>query len=74
MTASSRYAPAVGARRRSRIGRWFERVALGAIMGGVAFVVERRLVKTIRRRAAGRGAADRGVDAELTAAPEQVDQ
>jgi hypothetical protein len=49
-------------------------MALGAIMGGVAFVVERRLVKTMRRRGAERGAADRAADAELTTAPKQVDQ
>jgi hypothetical protein len=32
------------------VGRWVERVALGAVMGAVAFVAERRLLKVIRRR------------------------
>jgi hypothetical protein len=64
----------VGRRGRSRIGRWFERVALGTIIGGVAFIVERRLVKAIRRRGAEGPAPDRGRDAELAAAPEQVDK
>jgi hypothetical protein len=68
------YAPAVGTRRRSRVGRWFERIALGAIMGAVAFVAERRLMKAMRRR----GEEPRGTPGETvelsTAAPEQVDQ
>jgi hypothetical protein len=42
-------------------------------MGGVVLVVERRLMKAIRRREEGTP-PERGEDAELTAAPEQVDQ
>lgn len=64
----------MGARRRSRVGRWFERIALGAIMGAVALVAERRLMKAMRRR----GEEPRGTSRETvelsTAAPEQVDQ
>ena len=37
-------------RRRSRAAVWLERVSLGALMSVVAFVVERRLLKVIRRR------------------------
>lgn len=73
MKVSTGYPSAVARRRRSRLGLWFERVALGAIMGGVALVVERRLVKAIRRRGDQRE-ANRGRDAELATAPEQVDQ
>jgi hypothetical protein len=61
-------------RRQSKVGRWIERVALGAVMGAVAFVVERRLLKVIRRRSrdetAGREPALGGP--ELTLAAEQV--
>jgi flagellar biosynthesis/type III secretory pathway M-ring protein FliF/YscJ len=32
------------------VARWIERLALGAVMGAVAFIAERRLVKAIRRR------------------------
>jgi hypothetical protein len=32
------------------VTRWLERIALGAVMGAVAFVAERRLLKVIRRR------------------------
>ena len=39
-------------RPQGRFSRWFERVALGAIMSVVAFVVERRLLKVIRQRGA----------------------
>jgi len=55
-----------------------ERVALGTIMGAVAFVVERRLSKALRRRddetAGPANDPGGGSDAELTTAPEQVDQ
>jgi hypothetical protein len=71
---STGYPSAVAGRRRSRLGLWFERVALGAIMGGVALVVERRLVKAIRRRGAEGESREGGGDAELATAPEQVDQ
>jgi hypothetical protein len=55
------------------MSRWVERVALGAIMGMVAFVVERRLAKVLRRRGEDeRGAAED--DVELTVAPEQVEE
>jgi hypothetical protein len=36
--------------KRGRVGLWFERVALGTILGVVAFVAERRLMKVVRRR------------------------
>jgi hypothetical protein len=52
--------------------RWFERVALSAIMGVVAFVVERRLSKALRRR--GEEGAASEEDVQLTVAPEQVDE
>jgi hypothetical protein len=32
------------------VARWLERIALGTVMGAVAFVAERRLLKVIRRR------------------------
>jgi flagellar biosynthesis/type III secretory pathway M-ring protein FliF/YscJ len=74
----------VGRRRRkrkpqTRFGRWFERVALGAVMGAVAFVVERRLVKVIKRRGReeeeARPASKQGdrQDLELTPGSKQVD-
>ena len=64
----------MGTRRRSRVGRWFERIALGAIMGAVAFVAERRLMKAMRRRGE-EPKATAGESVELsTAAPEQIDQ
>ena len=37
-------------RKRSKAAVWLERVSLGALMSVVAFVVERRLLKVIRRR------------------------
>jgi hypothetical protein len=56
------------------MGRWFERIALGAIMGAVAFVAERRLMKAMRRRGE-EPKTTAGETVELsTAAPEQVDQ
>ena len=36
--------------RRRRVTTWLERAALGAIMTVVAVVVERRLVRALRRR------------------------
>lgn len=64
----------MGTRRRSRVGRWFERIALGAIMGAVALVAERRLMKAMRRRGEEpRGSSGESVELS-TAAPEQVDQ
>jgi hypothetical protein len=58
-----------------------ERVALGAVMTMVAFVVERRLMKVIRKRGddgakapeAGRHPPGRN-DVTLTATPQQVEQ
>jgi hypothetical protein len=38
------------AKPQGRFSRWFERVALGAIMTVVALVVERRLLKVIKER------------------------
>lgn len=62
---------AVAGRRRFRT--WIERVALGAIMGAVAFVVERRLLKLLRGRdQAGPSSSPSGGRAELSAAPEDV--
>jgi hypothetical protein len=50
-----------------------ERVALGTVIGAVAFVVERRLLKALRRRGDDTSTpTDPG--GELTTAPEQVDQ
>jgi hypothetical protein len=58
---------------RRRIRTWIERVALGAIMGAVAFVVERRLLKLLRRRGeAEPGKAQPGRRVELSTAPEDV--
>lgn len=57
-----------------RVGRWFERVALGAIMGTVVFVVERRLTKRIRKRDDPPQGADRSRTVELGPATEQVEQ
>ncbi|MGH2661218.1 MAG: hypothetical protein ACRDH8_00135 [Actinomycetota bacterium] len=56
-----------------RVSRTFERVALWAIMSVVAFVLERRLLKALRRRGEE---PDRTVssDVELSAAPENVDE
>ncbi|MGH2674845.1 MAG: hypothetical protein ACRDKA_13720 [Actinomycetota bacterium] len=62
--------------RRRRITTWMERATLGAIMGVVAFVVERRLRKAIRRRGEAPPEAPRTpptADAELSTAPENVD-
>ncbi|MGH2545487.1 MAG: serine/threonine-protein kinase [Actinomycetota bacterium] len=66
---------AMGERGR-RFTTWMERAALGAIMGVVAFVVERRLRKAIRRRGEGPPETPRTApttDAELSAAPQDVD-
>jgi hypothetical protein len=58
-------------RRRFRI--WAERVALGAIMSAVAFVVERRLLKLLRRRGETVPAGDQlGRRAELSASSEDI--
>lgn len=58
---------------RRRIRTWMERVALGAIMGAVAFVVERRLLKALRRRGqAEPGVPSTGRGAELSASPEDI--
>jgi hypothetical protein len=56
------------------VARWFERAALGAIMGTVAFVVERRLMKLIRKRGDQTQESDRSKTAELEPATEQVEQ
>jgi hypothetical protein len=39
-------------RRRGRLFCWFERAILGAGMGIVAFIVERRLLRALKRGAA----------------------
>jgi hypothetical protein len=49
-------------------------MALGAIMGGVAWVVERRLVKALHRRGETAEPRPRSGELELAATPEQVDQ
>jgi hypothetical protein len=64
-----------------RFARWLERVALGAVMGAVAFVVERRLLRVIRGRDRDEREIPRGTGrthppdrgAELALASEQVD-
>jgi hypothetical protein len=61
----------VGERRR-RATIWLERAALGAIMTVVAVVVERRLLKSIRRRGEEPRPATAN-EAELSAAPQDVD-
>ena len=63
-----------GRKPQARISRWFERVALGAIMGLVAFVVERRLAKALRRRGEGTSEDADQLEAELSAAPQDIDQ
>lgn len=55
------------------MGRWFERVALGALMGGVAWLVERRMMKVLKRRGE-EPPAGRRPRVELSAATEQVEQ
>jgi len=35
---------------RRRVGRWFERTILGAVMSVIAFVIERRVLKAIRAK------------------------
>lgn len=60
---------------RRRVVTWIERAALGAIMTMVAVVVERRLLRAIRRRGEEPRPVPAGPsDAVLSAAPEDVDQ
>jgi hypothetical protein len=49
-------------------------VALGAIMGAVAFVVERRLMKALNRKGEASDATMKAGELELAPTPEQVDQ
>lgn len=58
-------------KRRNRFGRTFERVALGAVMGAIALVLERRLLRAVR----GRGDASRRnpADANLAVASKDVE-
>lgn len=58
---------------RRRFGRTFERVALGAVMGAIAFVLERRLLKAVRGRGDTSSTRDRG-DVDLAVSPKDVDQ
>jgi hypothetical protein len=58
--------------RSGRVSTWVERAALGAIMTVVAVVVERRLLKALRRRGEEPRRATTS-DAELSAAPQDVD-
>ena len=37
---------------RRRAVKWFERTLLGAVMSGIAFVIERRVLKAIREKEA----------------------
>jgi hypothetical protein len=55
------------------MGKWFERVALGAIMGAVAFVAERRLMKAMHKRGEEPRKTRRTVELS-PARPEQVDE
>ncbi len=61
------------ARRVRRAAIRLERAALGAIMGIVAFVVERRLLKAIRRRGETTERPPPPHGAELSSAPQDVD-
>jgi hypothetical protein len=56
------------------MSRWFERAALGAIMGVVAFVVERRLRKALRGRGEEGPQGGSEDEVSLTVAPEQVEE
>jgi hypothetical protein len=63
--------------RRSRLFRGFERLLLGSAMTMVAFVIERRLLKALKKgrvEPAPRTAAeaDEHREGELTTAPQQV--
>ena len=40
-------------RRRRRIALRFERFVLGTVMGGIAFVIERKLLKAIKEKGEG---------------------
>lgn len=64
-------------RPQGRLGRWLERIALGAVMGAVAFVAERRLLKVIRRRGQAGDVTTRPSsgrhDVELALPTEEVD-
>ncbi len=61
--------------RRRRVTTWLERAALGAIMTVVAVVVERRLLKALRRRGdQPRPAPTGSSDAVLSAAPQDVEE
>jgi hypothetical protein len=71
---SRTYPASVRGRRRSRAGRWFERVALGAIMGAVVLVVERRLMKALHRKDEASEPTANAGELELAPTPEQVDQ
>jgi hypothetical protein len=56
------------------VARWFERVALGTIMGAVAWLVERRMMKVLKRRGEEPPTGPARPRAELSATPEQVRQ
>jgi len=71
------YPAPVGERRRKpqgKVARWFERVALGTIMGAVAWLVERRMMKVLKRRGEEPPTSAARPRAELSATPEQVRQ
>lgn len=59
-------------RRRTKIARAAERIALGAVMGAVAFVLERRLLRAIRGRGESPHHRDRS-DVDLSVASKDVD-
>jgi len=56
-----------------KLGRWFERVALGTIMGAVAWLVERRMMKVLKRRGDEPEAPGGSPRAELSTTTEQVE-
>jgi hypothetical protein len=57
-------------KRQTRAFRWFERAALGAVMGGIAFVLERRL---LRSRGKGKAPKEDPSDLELAVPAQDVD-
>lgn len=76
-----RYHPSVGkpgrsgrtgrARSKRRVRRFLERFVLGGIMSAVAFVVERQLLKAIRKKGETQAARDR--EGGLAATPHEID-
>jgi len=72
VTSALWFTPDVAKRKRhSRAFRWFERVALGAVMGGIAFVLERRL---LRSRGRGKAPKEDPADLGLAVPAQDVDE